>query len=364
MRILEVTESFATGTMEVVRLVSEGMARAGHRVAIAYGERPETPLDLRATVDHEVELIPLPWTDRSVGAQVSSVRALRSLCRQWQPDVIHLHSSFAGFVGAISVTSCAPTIYTPHGYSMLAARSRVARAAYRFAERFIAHRVTMIGAVSESEGALARSVGARRVAVVPNGIPELEVPAAPVRNRDGRPRVVAMGRIVPARRPEGTARILADVDDVADVGWIGGPGADPGTAEVVRALGVPVSGWVDRDEAIRRLSQASVLLQWSEWDSHPLTVLEAFAADVLVVGSDIDSNRDLLGEAQVCATEGEAVALIRRMIEDPERSRALLAEQRRRRDRFSAGRMVDDWLRIYSGLTSEDGATASPGDGG
>ena len=107
MRILEVTESFATGTMEVVRLVSEGMARAGHRVAIAYGERPETPLDLRATVDDEVELIPLPWTDRSVGAQVSSVRALRSLCRQWQPDVIHLHSSFAGFVGAISVTSCA-----------------------------------------------------------------------------------------------------------------------------------------------------------------------------------------------------------------------------------------------------------------
>ena len=107
-----------------------------------------------------------------------------------------------------------------------------------------------------------------------------------------------------------------------------------------------------------------MLLQWSEWDSHPLTVLEAFAADVLVVGSDIESNRDLLGEAQVCATEGEAVGLIRRVIEDPERSRALLAEQRRRRDRFSAGRMVADWLHIYSGLTSESAATPSPGDSG
>jgi hypothetical protein len=73
MRILEITESFATGTMEVVRTVAEGATRQGHRVAIAYGKRPETPSQLREQVDADVDLIALPWTARSVAAQVRAV---------------------------------------------------------------------------------------------------------------------------------------------------------------------------------------------------------------------------------------------------------------------------------------------------
>lgn len=361
MRILEVTESFATGTMEVVRLVSEGAALAGHQVAIAYGERPETPPELRGMVAEDVELIPLPWTGRTAGAQIRTVRALRDLCRRWDPDVIHLHSSFAGFIGALTVRSFAPTVYTPHGYSFLSAESTTRRTAYRLMEGLIARRVTMVGAVSNHEAELARGVGAHAVEVVPNGVPELDRPKDADSRHERRepPMVVALGRIVPARRPAGTAEILEGLSDVADVCWIGGPGADHGLEDLVRSRGIPVTGWLDRDEAIGRLSEATVLLHWSAWDSHPLSVLEAMAFDVVVVGSDVEANLELLGPDQVRATEHDAGQLVRALLDDPELRAATLDRQRQRRARFAATRMVDDWLRVYAAIADRENLPAN-----
>lgn len=353
MRILEVSESFATGTMEIIREIAAGATAHGHRVAIAYGKRPETPADLRAEVPDEVELIELPWTGRTVGTQLRTIPALRRTCRAWRPDVIHLHSSFAGFIGALSVARLAPSIYTPHGYSFLGARSGATRAAYRLAERLVARRVTVIGAVSESEARRAREVGARSVVVVPNGIADLDpdrlsLGRAPASR--ARPLVVSMGRIVPQRRPHATARILSAVSDLADTLWIGGPGVDPTLEDDVRAAGIEVTGWIDRERAVERLAEATVFLNWSAWDSHPLTVLEAMAFDVLVIASDIEANRDLVGAGQVRASEEDAIALLRAALTDSGGREEMLREQRRRRTAFGRERMVSDWLGLYARL--------------
>src|SRR5215203_148193 len=355
MRILQVSESFATGTMEVVRMVAEGAAHEGHRVAIAYGKRPETPPQLRQRIGADVDLIPLPWAGRSIGAQLRTVRALRRLCHGWSPDVIHLHSSFAGFVGAVGIASFGPTIYTPHSYSFLAAESKARRATYRLAEKFVARRVTMVGAVSEHEARLARSVGASRVHVVPNGIPELDRGGSTQSSRRGiaRPSIVAAGRIVPQRRPVSTGRILRRLSQLADVCWIGGPGPDARLEESVRNLGIPITGWVGRAEAVRRLSGATVLLNWSAWDSHPLSVLEAMAFDVLVIGSDIEANRELLGANQVAATEDEAVQLVCAILGDEKERRMMLEDQRRHAAGFGSTRMVRDWLRVYQAVLEQ-----------
>jgi glycosyltransferase involved in cell wall biosynthesis len=353
MRVLEVTESFATGTMEVVRLISEHAAREGHDVTIAYGVRPETPGELREGIDAEVEVVELPWEGRTVSAQVRAARALRRLCRERKPDVIHLHSSFAGGIGAIALAGMAPTVYTPHAYSFLGAGSGARRTLYRLAEKFVARRVSMVGAVSEHEARLARELGARSVEVIPNGVPELDRPAPARPAANGRPTVVAMGRIVPQRLPAETARILNSVADIATVAWIGGPGPDEGLAREVQALGVPVTGWLDREEAVNRLSQATVLLNWSAWDSHPLGVLEAMAFDVLVIGSGIDANRELVGAKQVCASVDDAAEILREVLTDRDLREELLADQAARGRRFAASRMVADWLRAYERLAAQ-----------
>jgi glycosyltransferase involved in cell wall biosynthesis len=284
-----------------------------------------------------------------VRSQVAAAVALRRIAKRFRPHVVHLHSTFAGMAGALALDGSCPRVYTPHAWASSRSADGVRTAAYRCVERLIARRCDIVGAVSESEAATARALGARRVAVVRNGLPELDPGRVPAPRPRPRPLVCGAGRIGAQRRPEASARILRAVSEVAAVEWIGG--APDGEDAPLRAAGIPVTGWLPRAEGLERLAEATALLHWSAWDGQSLAVLEAFARDVVVVASDIPANRELLNPRQVCADEHQAVDLLRRVVGDPDLRESLLADQRQRRERHGAERMTKEWLDLYEPLT-------------
>lgn len=353
LRVLHVVESFGGGVYEVVRVLCERLVEREQAVGIAYGVRPETPPDVEATLDPRIEVFATPWTERSPGAQLGAYRALGRLERAWQPDVVHLHSSFAGAVGSVAVRSRRPTVYSPHGYSFTMEGSGARKRAFRAVERFIARSVTTVGAVSPSEAALAAELGtARAIVTVPNGIPELDAPDEHPGDPDRPLLAVAMGRIMAQRRPDQVARILGAAQGLAQVGWIGGGRADQSDADQLEAAGVPVTGWCGRDEALAHLARATVYVHWTAWDGQPLSVLEAMARDVIVIASDIPANRDIVGPEQVFGTVEDAQAFLRRVLADAGLRADLLARQRARRRAFGADAMADGWLAVYRDLAA------------
>jgi glycosyltransferase involved in cell wall biosynthesis len=364
LRVLYVAEAFGGGLFEITRMIAEHVASNGHEAAIAYGVRPETPPDLRARVDAAVELIALPWTERSLRAQARAAVALRQVCRSWEPDVVHLVSSFAGLHGAI-LSPGIPTIYTPQGYSfMMSSEPRLRRWLYVLLESVVARRVDVVGACSLSEGEQARALpGGGAVAVIPNGISELSA-GANGRAHDAQrvspqPRVVAIGRPSPQRRPEACARMLSGVSDIAAVRWVGGGPDSPGQRALLDA-GVAVTGWKPRSETLTMVAGSTVYLHWTAWDGLPLSVLEAMANDVVVVASDIGPNREVLGPEQVCRTEAEAITLMRAILTNEDLRLRLLTKQRARRESYGADRMADEWIQLYRALVSaSDRASAT-----
>jgi glycosyltransferase involved in cell wall biosynthesis len=361
LRVLHVLESFGAGVLEVVRNLANELVGNGDTVAVAHGLRPESPDDRRQGFADAVEVIELPWARRTVQVEVAAGRALRKLARAWRPDVIHLHSSFAGAVGSVAVAGSYPCVYTPHGYSFtMRDQSRSRRAVYRLMETFTARRVDLVGAVSEAEADVARLVApAEKVVVVNNGIPALDRANGSTPLSDAAkatpPRAVAVGRIDAARQPAQTAGILARVADVAEVAWIGGGGRGGIPESVVTERGVPVSGWLDHDTALERIGAATVCLHWTAWDGAPLSVLEAMACDTVVIASDIPATREILDPAQICASEDQAAEKLRQVLTQADVRRDLLAGQRARRSKFGADRMASEWRKIYervSGLES------------
>lgn len=348
-------EAFGGGLMEAAIVMADETARAGHDVLIAHGVRPETPRNLDERTDPAVEIRQLSWTSRTAAAQVRAGREIQSLLKEWRPDIVQLHSSFAGAVGAAVVRKRVPTILCPQGFASEMPDERAGRRRlYRTIERGVCRRVSMVGAVSHSEADLARAYGARRVVRIPNGIRELDPDRVVVRHGGpgGPPTVLATGRTVPQRQPVACARILAAIRDVAEPVWLGGESGERGEEgrRALEAAGVQPSGWLSHDELMRRKADATVYLHWTAWDGLSLSVLEAVALDVVVVASDIPPNREILGAEGVCSTEAEAIARIRRVVEDPKFAESERERQRARRGEFSAQTMAGGWLRAYDEL--------------
>jgi glycosyltransferase involved in cell wall biosynthesis len=137
---------------------------------------------------------------------------------------------------------------------------------------------------------------------------------------------------------------------VAEFVWIGGGSAEA-EAELRRSPNVAVTGWIPREEALERLAEADVYLQTSQWEGMPLSVIEAMAAGIPVVVTDIVGNRDLVVPGVtgfVGRTAEELVGSIRRLCLDDTLRRTLgqqaadLAVKR-----FSLPRFVDDWRQAY-----------------
>lgn len=349
MRILYVTEASGSGTFEMVRTIADGAVQAGHDVCVALGHRPETPEDVSAQFTEGVEVVTLPWTSRRPREQLRAGRALRALVHRWRPNVVHLHSAFAGVVGAASLPRGIPLVYTPHGSPVTRhSDSAGRRLAYRAVERLVARRATVVAAVSNAEAdVIARALRPRTLRVVPNGISDLDPGGEPgAAPRPARPLVVVVGRVTAQRCPAETAAILAGVCDLADVLWIGAS-AD-GADGPLRAAGIEMTGWLPREAALERLAQASVVIHWSAWDGLSLALLEALARDVIVVASDIPANAEVVGPRQVVATVAAATALARRILLEPVLAFELLGEQRVRRRRYGARRCVEEWLALYA----------------
>ena len=351
-KVLHVVEAFGGGVFEQLRHLTARLPSHGVASTIAYGRRLETPAEPRDVIAPDVELIELRWGRRTVSGEIVALRAIRRVMRDVNPDVVHLHSSFAGLLGALATPRGVPTVYTPHGYSFtMTNRGHVSRLVFREIETLVGARVDVIGAVSRSEQAAAVALGVpAEIVVVENGIPELDHPHRLSSSRHGaRPRVVAMGRIGPARRPADAARILAGVADIADVEWIG-DGPDARDRAMVERMGVPVSGWLPRAEAVKRLQRADIYLHCAGWDGQPLSVLEALAVGCVVVGSNIPPLRDIVPDVQRFDTPEEAVSVLRALLADQELANSCRAAQARIAHLHSANRMAWRWANVYGGL--------------
>lgn len=275
-------------------------------------------------------------------------------------DIVHAHSSKAGFLVRLAATMRrrrSRTIFTPHAWSFWAATGVEGRA-YSALERIAARWCRTIVAVSESERTtgIAAKIGRReQYRVIVNGIdptPYAGEPS-PVPGR-----IVMVGRLSRQKRPDIAIRALAALlpthpetrlDIVGDGPLRGQTEAlltELGVADSVRLLG-------DRSDVPDLLAQASCFLLTSDYEGCPLAVLEAMAAGLPVVATDIGGIRELVvaGETGLLAEARRPdlfAAALAELLTNGDRARAMGAAGRRLLlERFSSERMVAETEALY-----------------
>jgi glycosyltransferase involved in cell wall biosynthesis len=350
------------GVFQHVARLCGGLAARGHEPVVA------APLDGRPP-GLDAEVVPLHMV-RPVtpGADARAVAAAARVVRRVRPALVHAHSSKAAAVARLARPAFprTPLIYTPHGYAFAGYfESERERTRYRVVERALAPLASLVVCVCEAERRLAASVGPeRRTRVVHNGVPDPE--PAPVHPHVAslRARGPVVGMVTLLRPGKGLEtlvdampELLAAHPSVSVV--VAGSGPDREQIEA-RARERGVSGALhligETAGPMPLLAGADVFLSASWAESFPYNVLEAMAAGLPVVATDVGGTAEAVadGVTGLVVPPRDARALasaLADLLADPERRARLGAAGRRRvAERFTVEGMLAGTAAVYREL--------------
>jgi glycosyltransferase involved in cell wall biosynthesis len=340
--LLVITLAEVGGAQSYVASLLPALAERYDVVLAAHGEGP-----LReAAAEAGARFVPLrhvrrpisPWRD------LAGLVELSRLLRSERPQVMHASSSKAGVLGRLAAAASRVPIrfFTVHGWAF-SAYSGLPSLLYRLADRLMKPLTTVTICVSQNElaaGLEAGTCSAERSVVIRNAV-DVAAAARSQHDRDT-PRLIAVGRLKAPKDFLTLMRAFAELPEGSFEALIVGDGPDRATVEAeIHSLGldgrVRLAG--ERDDVPALLAASDVFVLSSRSEGLPLSVLEAMAAELPVVASDVGGLRELVvdGETGILVPPGDAEALaaaLGRLVEDRDLRRRLGAAGRAHAETF------------------------------
>jgi len=229
---------------------------------------------------------------------------LRSKIEQYQPDIVHLHSSKAGVIGRLVGKSLRiPTVFTAHGWAFTEGVSERRRRLYLLLERLMSGYADRIITVSEYDRRLAlkcRVATDAKLVTVHNGIPS-RIAKEPV-TVIGKPvRLIMVARF---DEQKDQSLLIQALSRVEGKNWHLELVGDGPCINKVRSLvcelelseKVTFSG--SRNDVEDRLANSDVFCLISNWEGLPLTILEAMRGGLPVIASDVGGVSEVVVDCQ------------------------------------------------------------------
>lgn len=369
MKILHVTDASSAGVLSAVTtLARQQAADPGFSdVVFAYVPRPDSPpkAEIQRLLGDQASL--QEWSTSHDWRRLTDLVAHLILAmRSHRYDVVHLHSSRAGFLGRLVAvaTGCRnQTVYSPHCFSFAqTGLAPVQRSLYLALERAGSRCGSRLMLVSDSEYAVTRLVLPKaRAAVLANAIDHSVLEPVPALAQP-RPttvplRVVHIGRIAPQKAPDvftdAVQRLqhsLAEAGRPAvDAEWLG-----DGNRILIDDPRIHISGWLPQQQLRQRLAAADLVLFTSRGEGMPMALLEAQGLGIPVVASRVVGVVDIVEHGQtgfLASSAAEmAEAAYSLMTDDGLRTAMGAAARKRGRDRFDVRLLGRQSLNAYASL--------------
>jgi glycosyltransferase involved in cell wall biosynthesis len=288
------------------------------------------------------------------------------IVRAWKPDVVHSHMVHANLLARalrlfVRVPALVSTIHN------INEGGRLRMAAYRWTNSLVDH-MTIVSEAASDHFVKHGIVPKRLLTVVANGVDPALFPVAPPEAREAFRRSVgvdrqlvwvAVGRFEEAKDYRNMLRAFARVrehhPDVVLV-IVGRGSLQPETEALAESLGLggSVKFLGVRNDVPAILSAADAYLMSSAWEGMPMVLLEAAAAGLPIVATEVGGNREVVvdehsGFLVPPRNDAALAAAMLRVVGLPESERRAMGERGRERIRthFGLSRVVDRWEGLY-----------------
>ncbi|NTW31670.1 MAG: glycosyltransferase family 4 protein [Bacteroidetes bacterium] len=313
MMIVHIVDPFAAGLATFLKLLTEELSSDYH--IIVHGERKELadPKDIKKFFPKK-NIRFIYW--KSVQRDINPVKDVMAylelvaiLKRFRKADVIHLHSSKAGFLGRIACRQLGikHVIYTPNGAPFLMSNaSDVKLKIYEKLEKF----ANLFGgkiictSLSEQEEYLKRGIDADFI----NNGTNISKQSFKSDKDYNKFRIVTSGRVVDQKNPKlfnDVALALADLKHFEFI-WIG----DGQDADILTSPNIIKTGWLSKEGVRNKIATADLYFSTSVFEGLPFAVIEAMALGKCLLLSNCTGNVDLVESGrngEIYNTKEEAI---------------------------------------------------------
>ena len=353
--VLLVLEATIGGTRRHVRELALGLAARGWKVDLVYSlfRDPRFIDDLALFRKAGIGCNEIPMhRGFSPLADMLAVRRLRALAKRLHPDIVHCHSTKAGLVGRLALRGMTPkVIYTPHCWAFQ--MDSPLRSLYRLVEKTFIPFTDLLLAVCKDEARLGQELGypPEKIRIAYNGIDAAEYKRQAPKSRE----IVFIGR---AARQKGLDILLEAYRRILR--------QRPGTrlsvmsdvsgrfrAELLE-VGAEIVPFGSQKESAAFLASGAVLAMPSRWEAFPYLLLEAMAAGVPIVASDVGGVREAVrdGESSILVPPGQAARVAEDLIDlldNPARRNQLAQKAQVKIADFTRWKMIESIESAYCG---------------
>lgn len=294
-KILMVCEAFGGGVFTYVSQLCNDMVDF-FDIYLAYSIRPQTPKNYKDFLDPRVHIGELRYVGTkgltNLKNDIKAIRELRQIEMQFQPDVIHLHSSVAGGLGRLAYGGKNnAVVYTPHGYAHILMGPGRKGLLYKTAEKILGKTNSITLTCCESEDEEARKFSKKTV-YIETGVNIEDLSASldgiePVKS--DRFTVFTLGRACLQKQPQLFNRIAELVPEARFL-WIGGGELE----SQLTAPNIEITGWKPRKEALAMAKGADAFILCSLGEAIAMSLIENMYIKKLVFVSNSMGNKSVI----------------------------------------------------------------------
>lgn len=359
MRILyTITKSEIGGAQVHVMQLAKHMKDSGNAVAIV--SQPGGWLENEAT-KLGIRFYNNPYFANSFNPFriKKSFSLIKKIVSEFNPDIVHTHSSFAGIITRLAIKNKIPTIFTAHSWAFTDGASLFRKIIAPISERFASQYTSKIICVSKFDRELAlqyRIASSEKITVIYNGVSETLLNTSKEKN------IVSVGRL--AYPKDFVLLLQAYMASGSSLKFeIIGKGPDKRIIEeeIVR-LGlvgrVTIRSDFNGPEDVRKeLAKASIFILISKHEGLPITILEAMSAGLPIIASNVGGISEEIDETCGILVENnvEEICTAIKLLSETDKQKQMGESARRRyEEKFSLEKFLHETESVYISLVGEN----------
>ncbi|MFB6181778.1 MAG: glycosyltransferase family 4 protein, partial [Candidatus Magasanikbacteria bacterium] len=228
---------------------------------------------------------------------LKAIKTAQDAIKDFQPDIISTHSSFAGLVGRLAArNSNAQVLFTAHGWGFSKGTPFLRKKVIKISEKLAARYTDKIICVSNFDKKLARKNGIaekKKLTTIHNGteIPDINHDQFPIKDKI---KIVSVTRFSKQKDPilllKSLDALPEKLKDKLELTLIGaGPKEDEVKQYVQNSSikdKIKLTGDISREKVFQYLKKSHIFTLITKWEGFPRSILEAMSCGLPVIATN------------------------------------------------------------------------------